>query len=106
MSDYRLTKLRESTPDGSLPAHVWPGGYPLFYLTADGLTICPKCANEADTSDPVVDGDVHWEGPPMTCDDGSQCGSMLPAPAGGWAPGTIDSAYGDPDEAAFTRGAS
>lgn len=29
-----------------LDSFAWPGGYPLFYLFADGGVICPKCANE------------------------------------------------------------
>jgi hypothetical protein len=65
---------------GRLPAYAWPGGYPIYYLTGDGLTVCPECAN-ADTSDPAVAGDVHWEGEPMQCDD---CNA------------DIESAYGDP----------
>jgi hypothetical protein len=55
----------------------------MVYDTQDGLTVCPDCANEPDTSDPVVSGDVYWEGPAMSCDD---CGRP------------IESAYGDPDE--------
>ena len=77
-----LLELRESTSDGSLPTYAWPGGYQMFYLTADGLTICPVCANKTDTSDPVADGDVHWEGEPLVCED---CGRDIP------------SAYGIPD---------
>lgn len=70
--------------DGTLPAYAWPGGYPLVYYTRDGLTVCPKCANDPDTSDPVVAQDVYWEGPTLSCDDGGEL---------------IESAYGDPDEA-------
>jgi len=108
-----LTALRESTSDETLPAYAWPGGYPMVYITENGLTICPKCANDADTSDPVVAGDVYWEGPDMTCEDGSQCGSLsgplvplthpgAPVPCAtclstSWVAGTIESAYGDPD---------
>ena len=77
-----LTMLRESTTDGSLPSHAWPGGYQLMYLTEDGLFVCPKCANKPDTSDPVTAGDVYWEGPTLACED---CGEP------------IESAYGDPD---------
>ena len=80
--------------NGRLPFYAWPGGYPMVYLTADGLTICPKCANDPDTSDPVTSGDVYWEGPAMQCEDGSQCGAMV---GGSWSRGMIESAYGDPD---------
>ena len=70
-------------PDGLLPHHAWPGGYPMYYFTQDGLTVCPKCANDPDTSDPVIAGDVYWEGPPTVCDDKGE---------------VILSAYGDPDQ--------
>ena len=78
-----LQALRESTPDGMLPEFAWPGGYPLVYYTRDGLMICARCANKPDTSDPVIDGDVYWEGPALVCDDEGEL---------------IESAYGDPDE--------
>lgn len=91
-----LADLRESTPDGTLPAVAWPGGYPMLYLTQSGATICPKCANDPiETSDPVTAGDVYLEGPAIVCEDGSQCGAMID---GTWHAGTIESAYGDPDE--------
>jgi hypothetical protein len=77
-----LAELRASSPDGLLPSFAWPGAYPMAYLTADGLEICAGCANKADTSDPVSDGFVSWEGPATVCDD---CGRDL------------ETAYGDPD---------
>jgi hypothetical protein len=76
-----VARMRDA--DGRLPAYAWPGGYPVEYLTRDGLVICPECANRADTSDPVAAGEVYWEGPTVACDD---CGQP------------IASAYGDPDE--------
>jgi hypothetical protein len=69
--------------DGKLPSFAWPGGYPIYYLTRDGLVVCPDCANESDTSDPVIDADIYWEGPAACCND---CGQG------------IESAYGDPDD--------
>lgn len=83
-----LTALRDSTLDGKLPAYVWPGGYPMEYITRDGLVICPACANGDgpdatfldESLDPVVQGEVYWEGEPFPCDD---CGKL------------IDSAYGE-----------
>lgn len=68
--------------DGLLPKYAWPGGYPMYYLTEAGLTICGDCANDEDTSDPVAAGDIYWEGPPIVCDDRME---------------VITSAYGDPD---------
>ena len=75
-----LAQLRASTCDGTLPAYEWPGGYPMEYVTEDGLEVCPTCANTPDTSDPVIAGEVYWEGPPFPCDD---CGRL------------IESAYGE-----------
>jgi hypothetical protein len=79
----KLTELRDSTSDGTLPAYAWPGGYPIVYYTEEGLTLCHRCANDPDTSDPVADADVYWEGPAIVCEDKGE---------------TIESAYGDPDE--------
>jgi len=76
-----LTELRESTSDGTLPAFAWPGAYQMVYYTEGGLTVCPKCANDPDTSDPVIAGDVYWEGPILVCEDRGEL---------------IKSAYGDP----------
>jgi hypothetical protein len=81
-SNSNANQLPDRDSSGQLPSYAWPGGYQLQYLTADGLTICPSCANQSDTSDPVVAGDVYWEGPEVPCDD---CGAML------------ESAYGDPE---------
>lgn len=70
---------------GLLPTYAWPGGYPIIYHTRRGLTICPECANKTEQDeidDPVAQGDVFWEGPPIECDD---CDRL------------IESAYGDPD---------
>jgi hypothetical protein len=75
---------REST--GALPAYAWPGGYPFYYLDAHNDVLCPACANAQDNDDTapaIVFSEVHWEGPPLHCDECS---------------GTIESAYGDPDE--------
>jgi hypothetical protein len=88
---FRTILTRE--PDGTLPAFTWPGGYPLYYLCADGGTLCPACANGENGSEAseaadapadwrLVAQDVHWEGPPLSCD---HCGAA------------VESAYGDPD---------
>jgi hypothetical protein len=69
---------------GSLAAFAWPGGYPLYYVTVNGDTICPECANrDTDYGQRPIARDVHWEGEPIACDD---CGK------------DIESAYGDPDD--------
>lgn len=79
----QLSELRDTTSDGTLPTYAWPGAYPMIYYTRDGLTICHRCANDPNTSDPVVAGDVYWEGPTLFCEDKGE---------------PIESAYGDPDE--------
>lgn len=74
--------------DGTLPAFAWPGGYPIYYLFADGEVCCPDCANGQNGSeatilegagmfevnrtglDPgwtIVASDVHWEGDALQC---------------------------------------
>ena len=76
---------------GQYPAYAWPGGYPVYYVTADSGVLCPKCANEDgqqnNPDDPqwhIVGQDIHWEGQPIMCDN-CYC--------------DIDSAYGDPEQA-------
>ena len=94
MADMDLTtwaELREGH-GGQLPAYAWPGGYPLFYLCADGACLCPACVNDAsndagphrddDASWRIVAYDTHDEGPPIVC---AHCN------------GAIFSSYGDPD---------
>jgi hypothetical protein len=77
-----MTESMQRNEDGTLPAYTWPGCYPIVYLTESGLTICPTCAGESDTSDPVAGSGVHWEGEPLQCED---CGK------------DIESAYGIPE---------
>lgn len=74
-----LEKIRFD--DYSLPKYA-DGGYPLYYLDEQNNILCPTCANE-DAGDPVVAYGIHYEGPPITCDDCSVA---------------IESAYGDPEE--------
>ncbi len=77
-------KKIERDSNGKLPAYAWPGGYPIIYLTRDGLTICPACANrDVDSQEEVIAADVYYEGPTLTCED---CETAQ-----------IESAYGDPN---------
>lgn len=60
------------------PAYAWPGGYPMFYLTADDGILCPECANgrrgseagskHKDVQWRLVACDVNWEDDCMYCD--------------------------------------
>lgn len=98
-----LAKLRQDN-GGRLPAYAWPGGYPLFYLCADGGTLCPDCANgpEVAAAHAAADGcpddrqwlivatDANWENPAMYCD---HCAKQIP------------SAYADDDAAAADEAA-
>lgn len=54
-----------------LPAYVWPGGYPLFYLDTLDCVLCAPCAtSQVDDSEQykVVTYEVHWEGEALICD--------------------------------------
>lgn len=67
----------------ALPAHAWPGGYPLYYLDGDGCILCAPCATRAsEYSSCTIAADVHWEGDALTCE---QCNE------------SIESAYGEID---------
>lgn len=82
---------------GKYPAYAWPGGYPLYYVCADGGCLCPACANGANGSEASESNDapdwrligarrIAWHtGSPLVCD---HCGTA------------IESAYGDPDSEA------
>jgi hypothetical protein len=67
-----------------LDAYAWPGGYPMFYVFADGGCICPNCANRNITEIDeamrtgrgrnshggwAIEGaDVNYEDAELTCD--------------------------------------
>ena len=68
-----LARLRATTSDGSLPRYTSWGCYPFVYYTVDEAMICPTCANDVDTSDPVATADIHYEGDEW-CDD---CGAWI-----------------------------
>jgi hypothetical protein len=76
-----VTTSTEQLPredNGELAARAWPGGYPLYYVTADSGILCPTCARMAERenliNDPsgaqwhIVAADVNWEGPSPHCD--------------------------------------
>ena len=98
MAEPNLTLADWRRDDGKLISCVWPGGYPVLYLTGDNGTLCPACANgenDSGATDPgldescpsdrqwlVVAGFVFYEGAPKHCD---HCNAVT------------ESAYGDPD---------
>lgn len=68
--------------DGQYDSHVWPGGYPVYYLCADGGILCPACANEnkaviaqattnsqEDRQWQIVSQNVNWEDADLACDN-------------------------------------
>lgn len=64
--------------DGTFPSYAWPGGYPLYYITADSGVLCPDCVNKnlklctEDASDKqwhVVACEVNWEDAQLNCDN-------------------------------------
>lgn len=68
--------------DGTVTRYAWPGGYPVFYVTADSGELCAACvtARLSECRDPterqyyVVGHDANWEDPFMYCDD---CGERI-----------------------------
>lgn len=61
--------------DGTPRKFTDVGGYPIFYVTANGDCLCPKCAGEEegpDSDHPVVASDANWEDPALVCDGCSE----------------------------------
>lgn len=77
-----VQRLRDAA--GNFAPYAWPGCYPMVYVTERGGELCPACASDdaENADDPVIDGDVYWEGPTRFCDGCCE---------------EIESAYGDPD---------
>jgi len=79
-----MTPQRDDS--GKFPAYAWPGGYPIYYVCADGGVLCPNCANtesavsqadkERDCRDydqwRIIGSDVNWEDAQLTCDHCNQ----------------------------------
>ncbi len=73
-----IQKLREDN-NGELPAYAWPGGYPIYYLTADNGVLCPECANCAECRQAdiypddeqwrIVAQHVNYEDSSLPCDN-------------------------------------
>lgn len=83
-----MARLNDAVPtlakgdSGQYPKYAWPGGYPIFYLTADQGVLCPDCANtersalidQLDANCPdddqwrIIASDCNWEDPDLHCD--------------------------------------
>jgi hypothetical protein len=83
-----MANIEEMRKDGVYESFTWPGGYPIYYITADGGVLCPKCANEnyEQTCDPndsqwfIIDCDVNWEDETLYCD---HCNELVESAYGG-----------------------
>lgn len=63
-----------------LDSYAWPGGYPIYYVFADGGCCCPKCANDnIEAIDEDIKGKRRWNS------------------HGGWALTAADVNYEDPN---------
>lgn len=67
----------ERFDDGTAVKYVFPGGYPLFYITRRGDCLCPSCAGECEDNAPsdtdrypdeIIAADANWENPILYCD--------------------------------------
>jgi hypothetical protein len=106
MAKFNRAELSEN---GKLPAYAWPGGYPIYYLCADGEVLCADCANSeeavnADESDKqwhIVGADCNYEDDCMHC---AHCNKQIePAyPADKWEVivGNVGTVYSGSDESA------
>lgn len=77
LPDDKSQRYESGKLTGQLVDYAWPGGYPVYYITDDGGTLCPDCARMAEreglTGTPgdgwdIVAADVNWEDPDLACD--------------------------------------
>lgn len=88
MDIQNVTHLKQHFHKGRANAYAWPGGYPLFYLCADGETLCPTCVTkerkrifratrDKDERDWTIVGvDVNWEDGALYC---AHCSEHIPS---------------------------
>ena len=69
MSDTSLPRFDHGPLAGQLKKYVFPGGYPVFYLTADSLdNLCPDCAQQYEDSGGKLEISlINWEDPMLFC---------------------------------------
>lgn len=62
---------------GKFMDHVWPGGYPVYYVDGENSTVCPKCANETgEDFGGIVACDVNYEDAHLYC---GGCSTRIPS---------------------------
>jgi hypothetical protein len=54
---------------GKLPSYVWPGGYPVYYITPKGEILCPICANDEENL-LELEYEINWEDEDLYCEGG------------------------------------
>jgi len=75
-----MTKMTiKRDENGRCDKYVWPGGYPIYYVCADGGILCPDCvdverelidaADESDKQWLVVDQEINYEDGSLYCDN-------------------------------------
>lgn len=75
-----ISEVKRWYHKGQANQYVWPGGYPLYYVTMDGAALCPNCMTKErvsiirSTVENARDGwnvsgqDVNWEDSNLYCD--------------------------------------
>jgi hypothetical protein len=73
----KLTIKRDEK--GRCDKYAWPGGYPIYYLCADGGVLCPDCvdaeqalidaADEHDKQWFVIAQEINYEDAKLYCDN-------------------------------------
>lgn len=98
MERIAAMKALDLTPylleSGKVQSYAWPGGYPIYFVSADSGVLCPDCVNnergliDAAAADEdkqwlIVATDINWEDGDLYCD---HCNKR------------IESAYGDDED--------
>ena len=72
----------------TLETCVWPGGYPIYAVMADGDVLCPRCAREnirliLAATRGKTRGGWHFDGATINCEDSDlycdHCGNPIEA---------------------------
>lgn len=51
------------------PRYTEAGMYDITYLTKREETVCADCANKEENRGEISSSFVHWEGPPLHCEE-------------------------------------